>query len=289
MPSISVIIPAYHAEKFIVRTVNSLLQQSLIDWEAIIVSDDSFDYQNFLASKNITDKRLRFGSTSKIGSGPSNARNIALDMAKSNIIATLDADDTFDKRKLAMMIPMAKEHGIAISNIRVIDNETNVELSNLQYHPRTRLIEYNEILAATSYGHSIIVYKKPNKNLYWPTKVKRCEDLLFMTQIYDYYGKAFYLQHKLHNYYFHKNSLCHTQNAANNFFRDRNKIIYMLRKDGGNIQNYHIKDMLIDFLQAGITISNPLDNKEFNYKNYISELRKLCPFLPNRKNWKIAK
>lgn len=71
MPSVSVIIPAYRAEKFIVRTVTSLLTQTLTDWEAVIISDDKFDYQKFLAKNNITDKRLRFGSTGKIGSGPS--------------------------------------------------------------------------------------------------------------------------------------------------------------------------------------------------------------------------
>jgi|CXWL01.1.fsa_nt_gi glycosyltransferase involved in cell wall biosynthesis len=285
MPSVSVIIPAYRAEKFIVRTVTSLFEQTLTDWEAVIVSDDKSDYQKFLAKNNITDKRLRFGSTGKIGSGPSTARNIALDMAKSSIIATLDADDTFDKRKLAMMVPMAEKHGLAVSNIRVIDNETNAELPNLQYSPQSRLIEYNELLAATTCGHYIIVFKKPKKTIYYTDKVHYCEDLLFLSQLYDHYGKAFYSQHKLSNYYIHKNSLCRTQDLSD-FFSNRALLISLLENNTINIKNDYIKTVLISFMQAGKNISKLCKNKAFSHEIYTSELRKHCPFLPSTRNWK---
>ncbi len=287
MPSVSVIIPAYRAEKFIIRTVTSLLQQSLTDWEAVIVSDDKFDYQKFLASNDITDKRLRFGSTGKIGSGPSNARNIALDMGKSPIIATLDADDTFDKRKLAMMVPMAQKHGMAVSNIRVIDNETNVELPNLQYSPQSRLIKYNELLAATAYGHSIIVFRKPKKTICYTDKVHYCEDLLFLSQLYDYYGKAFYFRHKLSTYYIHKDSMCRTQDLSD-FFSNRVILISLLENNTINIKNAYIKEVLISFMQAGKNINKLTKNKLLSYDTYTSELRKHCPFLPSHRHWKTT-
>lgn len=288
MPSVSILIPAYKAEKFIIRTVTSLFKQQFSDWEAIIISDDDHDYKSFLAKHHIDDKRLRFGKTEKVGSGPSTARNIALDMSRSPIIATLDADDTFDQRKLKMMVPMAMEYGISVSNIRIIDDETNKEIKHLQYTPRSRPIAYNELLAATSYGHSIIVYKKTKKLLYWPSEVKHCEDLLLITQIYDHYGKAFYFHHKLHNYYFHNDSLCRAQNATESFFHDRNKIINMLKKEEIILKHKNYKEMLVSYLEAGKTINNLSENKRFSYYRYISELRKLCPFLPTKKQWKIS-
>lgn len=125
MPLVSIIIPAYRAENFIIRAVNSLFQQSLMDWEAIIISDDQVDYEHFLSKHNIADTRLKFTTTGNIGSGPSIARNIGLDISKSEIIATLDADDSFDKHKLEMMLPMAMEYGLAVSNMNIIDNATN--------------------------------------------------------------------------------------------------------------------------------------------------------------------
>lgn len=287
MPSASVIIPAYRAEKFIVRTVNSLLKQTFTDWEAIIVSDDNMNYQEFLSRNGIEDKRLRFGSTGKTGSGPSNARNIALDMAKSPIIATLDADDTFDKRKLEMMVPMAGKHGIAISNIRMMVDETNEKLPNIQYTPTTRLIKFSELLAANACGYSNIVYKKPENPIYWPTNVKYCEDLLFISKIYDYHGSAFYLRHELYNYYLHNDSLCRTQNATDHFDRDRTMLISMLKENEAHIKNQTTRDMLISFLQAGLDINRKHGKEIFSYERYLSELRKLCPFLPNANNWKL--
>ena len=286
MPSVSVIIPAYRAEKFIVRTVTSLLTQTLSDWEAVIVSDDKFDYQNFLAKHDITDKRLRFGSTGKIGSGPSNARNIALDMAKSNIIATLDADDTFDKRKLAMMMPMAKKHGMVVSNIKVIDYEPGIELHGLQYTPHTRLIKYNELLAANICMNSNIVYKRTRTQIYWPQNIKYCEDIFFVSQIYDHYGKAFYFRHKLHNYQVHGESLCRTDDAIKGFTRDRNILISMLQEKESLIMDKSTKNMLIDFLQAGSNVNKKYNNKIISYEHYIRDIRSSCPFLPNHQSWK---
>ncbi|MEK6745431.1 MAG: glycosyltransferase family 2 protein [Pseudomonadota bacterium] len=280
MPSVSVIIPVYRAEKFIVRSVTSLFAQTFTDWEAIIVSDDKFDYQKFLAKHNITDKRLRFGSTGKVGSGPSNARNIALDMAKSNIIATLDADDTFDKRKLAMTVPMAEKYGMVVSNIRVIDDETNEKLQNLHYSTLTRVIKYNELLAITSYTHSTIVFKKPKKTIYYTDKVNYCEDLLFMSQIYDHSSRCFYFRHKLHNYYLHKDSLCQVQDSYKNFSRDRSLLISMLKKHEVHIKNKTTRDMLISFLQAGYEINKKYGREVFSYERYLIELKKYCTFLP---------
>lgn len=285
MPSASVIIPTYRAEKFIVRTVTSLFAQTLTDWEAIIVSDDKFDYQKFLAKHNITDKRLRFGSTGKIGSGPSNARNIALDMAKSNIIAILDADDTFDKRKLEMMVPMAEKYGLVTSNIRFIDDKTNIEFPGLQYTPRTRPINFSELLAITACGHSIIVFKKPEKTIYYTDKVHFCEDLLLMSQIYDHYGKAFYFRHKLSSYYIHKDSMCRTQDLSE-FYTNRAILISLLEKNEIIIKDPMTKEILISFMRAGKNIGKLSENNNLSYNTYISELRKYCPFLPDKRYWK---
>lgn len=285
MPSASVIIPAYRAEKFIVRAVTSLFAQSFADWEAIIVSDDKFDYQKFLAKHDITDKRLRFGSTGKIGGGPSIARNIAIDMAKADIIATLDADDTFDKRKLAMMVPMANKYGMALSNIRTIDTETGLILTDLHYIPSTRLIKYGELLAVNISMNSNIVYKKPKSSIHYPEDIKYCEDVFFVTHIYDYHGKAFYFRHKLHNYCVHSESLCRSPNSEEGFTRDRNALLSMLGKKAHSINDKSIQDMLTRFLQAGSDINKKYEGKRFSFERYVNEMRNNCNFLPGQRSW----
>ena len=206
-------------------------------------------------------------------------------MAKSDIIATLDADDTFDKRKLEMMVPMAKKHGMAVSNIRIIEDETNVEFPSIQYTPHTRLIEFNELLAINACGNFNVVFKKPGKLIYYTDKVHYCEDLFFASQIYDYYGKAFYFRHKLYNYCLNNDSLCRSKKATDYFFRDRIMLISLLKKNEIDIKNNTTKDMLISYIQAGHDI-NEKHSEMLPLDVFIDKLRKLCPFLPNRRSWK---
>ena len=93
MALVSILTPAYKAEKMIARAVRSVLAQTYADWEMLIVSDDAQDYQAILAAEGFTDARLRFASTGAVGSGPSRGRNIGLAMSKGEYITTLDADD----------------------------------------------------------------------------------------------------------------------------------------------------------------------------------------------------
>jgi succinoglycan biosynthesis protein ExoO len=121
---VSVIIPACAAETTIARCVISLLGQTYPFWEAIIVADDGQDYAAMLAAIGIADPRLRFVSTGAVRSGCHNARNVGLSAARGEIIAPLDADDLFDPRRLALLVPRAAAHGAVVDKVAVISGAT---------------------------------------------------------------------------------------------------------------------------------------------------------------------
>jgi glycosyltransferase involved in cell wall biosynthesis len=93
MPLFSVIIPLYNKEKYIQQTVESVLQQTFVDFELLIVNDESTDESVAVVSQ-ISDHRIHLIENSK-NLGLSATRNHGISKAKGTIIALLDADDVW--------------------------------------------------------------------------------------------------------------------------------------------------------------------------------------------------
>ena len=90
MPRFSVIIPIYNKEKDVETTIKSVLNQTYIDYEVILVDDGSTD--NSLDIVNaIEDDRIQIFT--KQNEGVSKTRNYGITKAKAEYIAFLDADD----------------------------------------------------------------------------------------------------------------------------------------------------------------------------------------------------
>lgn len=89
-PFISVVIPLYNKDKYIETTINSVLNQTFLDYEIIIVNDGSTD-KSLNIVKNISHPRIRLYSNKN--RGLSFSRNYGIRKAKANYVAFLDADD----------------------------------------------------------------------------------------------------------------------------------------------------------------------------------------------------
>lgn len=88
----SIIIPAYNAEKFITRSVESVLKQTFEDFELIVINDGSKD-QTLKHLKSINDERLVI--ISQNNKGVSVARNTGINNARGEFVCFLDADDEY--------------------------------------------------------------------------------------------------------------------------------------------------------------------------------------------------
>lgn len=96
-PLVSVIIPAYNAEKWLGDAIRSVRAQTLTDWELIIVNDGSTDRTSDVAHA-FRDDRIRVVEQRNMG--VSCARNCGLDLATGDCIAFLDADDFMEPTNL---------------------------------------------------------------------------------------------------------------------------------------------------------------------------------------------
>jgi glycosyltransferase involved in cell wall biosynthesis len=90
MPFFSVIIPLFNKEKFIEATLKSVLNQTFIDFEILIINDGSTDNSAPII-KGFDDPRIRYFY--KENAGVSSARNDGIEKAQSNYISFIDADD----------------------------------------------------------------------------------------------------------------------------------------------------------------------------------------------------
>jgi glycosyltransferase involved in cell wall biosynthesis len=110
--TVSIVTPAYRAERWIAACVRSTLAQTHAAWEHIIVSDDGLDYEQLLAAEGLRDPRLKFMTSGTIGGGASRARNVALERLTTPYVAILDADDRFKPHTLALAVAALQHHPI---------------------------------------------------------------------------------------------------------------------------------------------------------------------------------
>lgn len=111
---ISVIIPVYNCEKFLARCVESVLGQSYMDFELILVNDGSTDSSGTLCEE-FKQRDTRVHVIHKENGGASSARNAGLAVAAREYIAFIDADDWVEPEYLkALVEPILKDRELEV-------------------------------------------------------------------------------------------------------------------------------------------------------------------------------
>lgn len=109
---VSVVIPCFNSEATILRALDSVLQQTLVPNEIIIVDDCSSDSTESIVSlllhlnSSINIKYIRLS----VNFGPSKARNVGWNNSMSTYVAFLDADDTWHPEKIEIQYEFMKKN-----------------------------------------------------------------------------------------------------------------------------------------------------------------------------------
>jgi len=101
---VSVVIPLYNKESYIVETLQSVMNQTYANLECIIVDDGSTDQSVEIASKFISDNKLSWSLFAQKNSGQTKARNNGIQKARGEYIAFLDSDDLWPVNKIALQV-----------------------------------------------------------------------------------------------------------------------------------------------------------------------------------------
>jgi len=107
MPKVSVIIPVYNVEKYLMECLDSVINQTLKDIEIICINDGSTDNSPSILNEYANnDNRIILLNGLKLGAGA--ARNLGLKHAKGEYLSFLDSDDFFELNMLEEMYNNAK-------------------------------------------------------------------------------------------------------------------------------------------------------------------------------------
>ena len=112
---VSIVTPCYNSEAYISRTIESVISQTYVNWEMIIVDDCSIDKSAEIIKRYAEiDKRIIYIKTDVASGSPTLPRNIAISRARGRFIAFLDSDDLWEKDKLCLQLPQLMEKNVAI-------------------------------------------------------------------------------------------------------------------------------------------------------------------------------
>ena len=109
IPRVSVIIPTYNREEYVVKAIDSVLGQKFDDYEFIVVDDGSTDNTKEIVNKYGDMIRYIY----QHNSGVSAARNTGIKLAKGEWVAFLDSDDEWRPDYLLTQIEYGRAESLA--------------------------------------------------------------------------------------------------------------------------------------------------------------------------------
>ncbi len=187
-PSVSVVIPLYNKEHYIAEAIDSVLAQTVRDFELIIVNDGSKDSGPEIVN-NYDDQRIHL--INQKNQGVSVARNCGISVAKAEIVAFLDADDVWYPDFLETILKLRQDYpaaGMYGTGYEVYSEGKLVR--NIVHTPelgdRLFLSYFKEYLSA---GHPIIIssgFAAPKRVL---QDVGGYPELMRVGEDHELYGK----------------------------------------------------------------------------------------------------
>lgn len=218
-PKISIIVPVYNVEKYIDKCIESILSQTLNEFELILVNDGSTDSSGKICDEYAT-KDSRIKVIHKNNGGVSSARNVGIDIATGDYIGFVDPDDDIDKNMYKTMFDYTydKTIDIVICKIKTINEITNTISESKIWENTNCIIDKKEIECKLIPGvlkdspYSINssfnkIYKKEvfkSLNLRFDEKKHHGEDSRLNLIALSKIEKVVFVDEALYNYYIRK-------------------------------------------------------------------------------------
>lgn len=162
-PLVSIITPNFNGSRFLRDTIESVLAQTFLDWEMLIVDDGSTDGSDKIIEEYaLYDPRIKALKTDlkkfpKLCPGPAAARNTAINASKGRYIAFLDSDDIWCKTKLARQIDFMVKNSFELSYTGYnIINEVGIIVD--EHLPTQDRLSYNDLLKDNKIGCLTVMY-----------------------------------------------------------------------------------------------------------------------------------
>lgn len=220
---ISVIVPVFNTEKYLDQCVASIIRQTYLDWECILVDDGSKDASGAICDKwAAVDSRIRV--VHQVNQGVSCARNNGLNMARGEWVMFIDSDDYVDVDYLEHFA-RAECADIVVGGLKML--ESDVVAETIPEYSKTYALDNNSVcyfaeLNALNLlcGPMVKMYKMKiirSENVMFPKDCHYGEDLLFNFKYLGYLESVTQLAYAGYYYRYVDGSL--SNRKRDNMFR----------------------------------------------------------------------
>nr|WP_297308290.1 glycosyltransferase family 2 protein [uncultured Flavobacterium sp.] len=246
MPLISVIVPVYNTEKFLIQSIESLLAQSFENFEIILINDGSTDNSDEICkSFEKKDKRIRYYKQENRGIGA--VRNRALKLIKGDYVIHVDSDDYVEPDFLECLHKKIVDMQADLVYCDFYRFNDNLKWIDKQYSNLTSDDIIQKILTESFFGGlwnkliktSVFI----DNDIQISENLSMYEDLLFVVQVLTNCNKICYVNKPLYNYRENLFSISYNRNLKT--FESAFFVIEQLEKKFSTVsQNQYA---LIDF------------------------------------------
>jgi glycosyltransferase involved in cell wall biosynthesis len=182
-PLVSIITPLYNSEKFIVQTINSILNQTYTNWELILVDDCSTDATLQIVEEYTKQYSNMYLLKNQVNSGAAISRNKAILQANGKFIAFLDADDLWISNTLEFQVDFMQQHNCDVSYTSYYQIDENGNPLNKLVKALPKL-SYNKYLKTNYIGNLTGMYNVATLGkITSPNLRKRQDWLLWLSAI----------------------------------------------------------------------------------------------------------
>ncbi|MCL2204075.1 MAG: glycosyltransferase [Defluviitaleaceae bacterium] len=225
---ISVVIPCYNVEKYIVKCLESVLAQTYSNLEVIVVNDGSTDATASLVERFVPDSRVKF--INQANAGVSAARNAGMAAATGELLAFVDSDDYLELsmyEKLLLTMTEANAD-MAVCNYNLVyDDHVDMQYSKME----RQIVDVWEDVY--SYFARFCACPRPNNyiwtRLYKTEMVKKSgivfeqyklgDDTLFNFKLLPHISRVAFTPEGMYNYFQRSNSNVYTVANKGNLAR----------------------------------------------------------------------
>ena len=163
MKKVSVIIPVHNSEKYILKCINSVINQTYKNLEIILIDDKSTDNSVELIKK-IGDKRIKLIALKK-NSGAAIARNKGIEKSSGDYICFLDSDDYWKPKKIEKQLKFIKDKAFIYSEYLYLRNNK----THTAHVPKS--LTYNQLLKNSAIFTSTVMLNRKyleKEDIYMP-------------------------------------------------------------------------------------------------------------------------
>lgn len=266
-PLVSVIMPAYNAEKYIQKSIQSIIDQLYNNWELLVIDDGSTDNtQQIVIGFSGKDDRIKLFKNEN-NKGLVQARNKGLELSRGKYIANLDSDDIAKQNRLVEQVSFLENNpeyvllGSACDIINTEGETTSIVTRDLPNdHIPTLLLFSNYFINSTS-----MMLASLAKEIKYAADTPLSEDYQLFVSL-SKRGTIGNLRKSLVQYRVHETNI------------SKEKAID-LRRATQNIQRKQLISMGVEFTDENLLIHNTL--VEGTYKKFGFKLSHLEDWLIN--------